>query len=66
MTETNRDRETERETENNSEIKQVLSIDRSRSLRNVLINPLSTMTHFHIHSAYYLVIVYSFRNLYGD
>ncbi|MPC20069.1 LIM homeobox transcription factor 1-beta [Portunus trituberculatus] len=26
----------------------------------------STMTRFHIHSAYYLVILYSFRNLCGD
>ncbi|MPC69670.1 hypothetical protein E2C01_063900 [Portunus trituberculatus] len=29
------------------------------------INPSSTMTHFHIPSAYYLVILYSFRNSCG-
>ncbi|MPC86467.1 hypothetical protein E2C01_081296 [Portunus trituberculatus] len=26
------------------------------------INPFSTMTCFHIHSAFYLVILYNFRN----
>ncbi|MPC41186.1 hypothetical protein E2C01_034772 [Portunus trituberculatus] len=30
------------------------------------INPFSTMTRFHIHSAYYLVILHSFRNSCGD
>ncbi|MPC12381.1 hypothetical protein E2C01_005072 [Portunus trituberculatus] len=34
--------------------------------RGFLINPFSTMTHFHIQSAYYLVILYSFGNLRGD
>ncbi|MPC11542.1 hypothetical protein E2C01_004208 [Portunus trituberculatus] len=29
-------------------------------------NPFSAMTSFHIHPAYYLVILYSLRNLYGD
>ncbi|MPC40715.1 hypothetical protein E2C01_034281 [Portunus trituberculatus] len=29
-------------------------------------NPLSTVTRFYIHSAYYLVILYSFRNLCRD
>ncbi|MPC67850.1 hypothetical protein E2C01_062036 [Portunus trituberculatus] len=29
------------------------------------INLFSTMTRFHIHSAYYLVILYSFRNSWG-
>ncbi|MPC55118.1 hypothetical protein E2C01_049049 [Portunus trituberculatus] len=29
------------------------------------LNPYSTMTLFHIHSGYYLVILYSFRNSYG-
>ncbi|MPC38706.1 hypothetical protein E2C01_032218 [Portunus trituberculatus] len=29
------------------------------------INPLSAMMRFHIHSAYYLVILYSFKNLSG-
>ncbi|MPC74066.1 hypothetical protein E2C01_068411 [Portunus trituberculatus] len=28
-----------------------------------VVNPFSTRTHFHIHSAYYLVILYSFRKL---
>ncbi|MPC55384.1 hypothetical protein E2C01_049318 [Portunus trituberculatus] len=31
-----------------------------------MINPFSTMTHFHIYSDYYLVILYSFRNLCAD
>ncbi|MPC28042.1 hypothetical protein E2C01_021233 [Portunus trituberculatus] len=26
------------------------------------LNPFSTMTRFHIHSAHYLVVLYSFRN----
>ncbi|MPC29589.1 hypothetical protein E2C01_022830 [Portunus trituberculatus] len=30
-----------------------------------VINPFRTRTLFHIHSAYYLVILYSFRNLCG-
>ncbi|MPC81645.1 hypothetical protein E2C01_076273 [Portunus trituberculatus] len=29
-------------------------------------NPFSTMTCFHIHSGYYLVILYSFRNSCGS
>ncbi|MPC55666.1 hypothetical protein E2C01_049608 [Portunus trituberculatus] len=29
----------------------------------ITINSFSTMTRFHIHSAYYLAILYSFRNL---
>ncbi|MPC20266.1 hypothetical protein E2C01_013204 [Portunus trituberculatus] len=29
-------------------------------------NPFSTITRFHIHSGYYLVILYSFRNSCGD
>ncbi|MPC91067.1 hypothetical protein E2C01_086080 [Portunus trituberculatus] len=29
------------------------------------VNPFCTMTRFHIHSAYYLMILYSFRNLWG-
>ncbi|MPC84661.1 hypothetical protein E2C01_079406 [Portunus trituberculatus] len=29
------------------------------------LSPFSTMTCFHIHSGYYLVILYSFRNLCG-
>ncbi|MPC36310.1 hypothetical protein E2C01_029764 [Portunus trituberculatus] len=35
-------------------------------VRGVFFNPFSTMTHFHIHSGYYLVILYSFRNTCGD
>ncbi|MPC74527.1 hypothetical protein E2C01_068887 [Portunus trituberculatus] len=31
-----------------------------------LLNPFSTMTCFHIHYSYYLVILYSFRSLCGD
>ncbi|MPC51448.1 hypothetical protein E2C01_045293 [Portunus trituberculatus] len=30
------------------------------------INPFSAMTRFHIHSAYYLVVLYNFRYLCGD
>ncbi|MPC20517.1 hypothetical protein E2C01_013465 [Portunus trituberculatus] len=33
---------------------------------NLAFNTFSTMVHFHIHSTYYLVILYSFRNLCGD
>ena len=29
-------------------------------------NPFSTGTHFHIHSSYYLLILYGFRNVCGD
>ncbi|MPC72351.1 hypothetical protein E2C01_066654 [Portunus trituberculatus] len=32
----------------------------------IYLYPFSTMTRFHIHSAYYLMILYPFRNLYGD
>ncbi|MPC32038.1 hypothetical protein E2C01_025340 [Portunus trituberculatus] len=31
-----------------------------------VVNPLSTIMHFHIQSGYYLLILYSFRNLRGD
>ncbi|MPC33558.1 hypothetical protein E2C01_026913 [Portunus trituberculatus] len=30
---------------------------------NSVLNPFSTMACFHIHSAYYMTILYSFRNL---
>ncbi|MPC26150.1 hypothetical protein E2C01_019282 [Portunus trituberculatus] len=32
---------------------------------SIALNPFSTMTPFHIHSAYYVVILYSFRNICG-
>ncbi|MPC53905.1 hypothetical protein E2C01_047808 [Portunus trituberculatus] len=31
-----------------------------------MLNHFSIMARFHIHSGYYLVILYSFRNLCGD
>ncbi|MPC24416.1 hypothetical protein E2C01_017496 [Portunus trituberculatus] len=31
-----------------------------------MFNPFSTITHFHTHSGYYLMILYSFTNSCGD
>ncbi|MPC59230.1 hypothetical protein E2C01_053246 [Portunus trituberculatus] len=33
---------------------------------SALLNPFSTMTRFHIHSGYYLVILFSFKNVCED
>ncbi|MPC11817.1 hypothetical protein E2C01_004492 [Portunus trituberculatus] len=35
---------------------------RDRNVIQYSFNPFSSRTHFHIHSVYYLVILYSFRN----
>ncbi|MPC59045.1 hypothetical protein E2C01_053060 [Portunus trituberculatus] len=40
-------------------------MEREQSVSVYAINSFSTMMRFHIHSAYYLVILYSFRNLCG-
>ncbi|MPC75113.1 hypothetical protein E2C01_069498 [Portunus trituberculatus] len=44
----------------------VRRISRHVSEAIISFNPFSTRTRFHIHSAYYLVILHSFRNLHGD
>ena len=35
-------------------------------MSEAFLNPLSTLTCVHIHSAYNLVILFSFRNMFGD
>ena len=41
----------------------LLGIFSAQNYSLVISNPLSSMTHFHIDSAYYIVILSSFRNL---
>ncbi|MPC25702.1 hypothetical protein E2C01_018826 [Portunus trituberculatus] len=49
-------------------LKQLLANDMSFQLLSehincLMLNPFSTVPRFHIHSAYYLVILYGFKNL---